>query len=298
MKISMALYKKAIEARDEMLDALKKGDRSWDRVTCINIVYEKGDNHLSAAQQCHAGLDNRRNGSFAVVNGLMRPNAASMLNEDEAFLFLDWLLNRSPYASTFITKDAMECIRTKTTISYSDVPANLMAAGQVASRRLWEYAYVARAFADLVKTGVNENLAFYLGHIFSGNFNRSGKCNWSASTAGHCSINPSAFDKKGLVNFLDGKPLNLTTNYSKNTDYGGYDDMFSRKFHSYGGVVDPINKWIHNNFPYVKGGKAEKVNPFPVAARGDDKGCSYEDLIKGMSDFQHKIFEHIGWENK
>jgi hypothetical protein len=294
--MDMTTYRKIDAAKTDMLKHLNEGMRQWKNTACIAIVFE-GNHHISPNQACHAGLHNNydgnhERGALAVVSGLMKPSEKEMLDEDEAILFLDWLLNRSPYSETFITKSPYEALLTKTIVSSAHHPSNLMAAGLVASRRLWEYVNVARVFCDLAKVGVNEDLAFYLGHIFSGTFNREGNVSYGACTAGHCSINPGVMGDEELKNFLEHKPVKLNKTYHEYFRYTGYDSM-------YGNSTNTVRKWIHDNFPY-KGPVAadKKVNPFGRDPGVGAASCTYDHLIKTTVEFQHLIFERIGFKQE
>lgn len=284
--MEMSVYRKIIAGRDKLLENLDSGKSKWDECACINIIYPDIDDHISTNQACHAGLNNYNPGSVAVVSALMKPKKDKILGEDEALLFLDWLLNRSPYSCTFITKSAHEALFYKATISSSDHPSNLMAAGMVASRRLWEYPEVARVFCDLVKAGVNEDLAFYLAHLYSGTFDRGGKVGYDGLYAGHCSIDPRVMGEKELLNWLMHRPVKLNEPYKNSTKYSGYDSMFGHNYQR-------LN--VHNNFPYNGEAKAGNANPFPKAGELVRKGCSYDNLIKATAEFQHVLFKQIGF---
>lgn len=281
--MDMTLYKRCLEARDQ----LTKDIKDWGVMTRIAIVREKNI-YLSTTTICHAGLrlggyGREEKGGLAVVSALMKPGGDE-LYEDEALLYLDWLLNRSPYSEVFITKSPHEALATKMIIADGSKPSNLMAAGLVASRRLWEYSYIARVFCDLAKAGVNEDLAYYLGHISSTSFDTKGNFNWGTYKSGHCSLNPGVFGPKELKNFIDHKPISLNKPYSESSDYDGYDGMYGTN------RGDHIGGWIHKNFPYGDNDK-KGVNPF--AAAGKVKTCSYEHAIKTMAEWQHVLFKHI-----
>lgn len=292
--MDMVLYRKIFAARDEMIAELNAGNRNWTDCACINIVFDT-HTHISPNQACHAGLantyeGNKPSGAQAVVSGLMKPSAKEMLDEDEALLFLDWLLNRSPYSETFITKSAHEALYYKAIISSAHHPSNLMAAGMVASRRLWEYVNIARVWCDLVKAGVHEDLAFYLGHIFSGKFDRTGNVSYGGLSSAHCSMNPNVMGIEEVKNFLNHKVVKPNKTYHESKQYHGYDNM-------YGMGNGSVRQWIHKNFPYKPAAKAEKVNPFAPDDDGLGK-CGYDHLIKTTVEFQHRIFEHLGYNQQ
>lgn len=292
--MDMSVYKKAYAAAEDMLNYLNKGDRKWTNMACVAIVFHK-KHTISTNQACHAGLQwsgwgGVGGGALAAVSALMKPRDEAILTEEEALMFLDWLLNRSPYSETFITKSAHEALRTKFIISDAFHPSNLMAAGQVASRRLWEYEDVVRVFCDLVNAGVNEDLAFYMGHCFQGNFNRTGKTSWGGMRAGHCSINTEYMGKKELLSFMKHELVTPNKTYNESCAYNHYDSMYGTKKRG----EKSIGSWVHDNITYIAG-KFEKVNPFPPDKAYDEGRCSYPDLIKCFAEFQPTLLKHIGW---
>lgn len=291
--MEMHLYRQIMAGREEMLAALNgtgKEKRSWSNTACINIIFD-GKTHLSTNQACHAGLsDIGKAGSEAVVSALMKPAAGKMLEEEEALYFLDWLLNESPYSSTFITKSAEEALFYKATISSSHHPANLMGAGMVATRSLWEFPEVARYFVDMGKAGVQKDLSFFLAYMLSCNFKREGKASWDQFDRGHCAMRPDIMNGKGLFNYLNHNVVNPKDHYHKTTSYYGYDGMYGD-----GGLK--VKDYLRNNFPY--NGKVEqKPGFFPADEGAAGKEGKYEDLIQGMVEFQHKLFKEIGYEEK
>lgn len=284
--MDMEQYKAIIAGRDHLIKALNEGERSWSYTAAVCAVYEGGKPDISTNQACHYGMKSFKTGSIAVVSGLMKPSELTTLDEDEALIFLDYLLNRSPYSEVFITKSAHEALLHKMIVGKPSSPSNLLAAGLVASRRLWEYVEVARVFVDLSKAGVDEDLAFYLAHIARASFDRSGDCDWNGSKNGHCSMDSNAFGQESMINWLSHKPAKLNRPYSESVNYDGYAAMY--------GIDRGLSTWINQNFPY-KGAKAKMAGPFQ---KDGDKaaGCGYEALISGMVEFQHDIFEHIGWK--
>lgn len=286
--MDMALYTRAVQARDELI---KREKGSYQRVASIAIVKEKGVEY-STNHACHAGLmfngwGESGKGGQAVASLLMKPRiAGEMLYEDEALLFLDWLLNRSPYAPTFITKSPHEAIHHKAIISTGYSPSNLMGAGLVASRRLWEYPVIARVFCDLAKAGVNEGLAYYLAHIASTSFKCDGNIDWSNGNRGHCSISTYAMGRKEVKNFIEHKPTSLKKNYVEDCNYQGYDGMFGDT------PGERLNIWIHANFPYSGEAKAGGANPFGKAVKGV-KQCKYADGIRIMAEWQPTLMKYI-----
>lgn len=286
--MEMHLYRQMMKGREEMIAALDSKQRSWTNTACVNIIYD-GKTHLSINQACHYGLNNDKIGSFAVVSGLMKPHDGKVLDEEEALYFLEWLLNESPYSSTFITKSPEEALYYKATISSSHHPSNLMAAGMVASRRLWEYPEIARFFVDMGKAGVKKDLAYFLAHMLECDFKRKGNASWDQYERGHCSLRADR-GARCLLNYLNHNVINPNKLYSERCKYNGYDDMYdSGSFN--------IANYLRGNFPY-QGEVKKAAGLFPADDKGKDKQCSYENIIQGMVEFQHTLLKEIGYEEK
>ena len=291
--MDMSTYKKAHAMAIELIDRLNSGRLGWDRVAAVAVLKKNGETFFSSNQACHAGLNvngwgENGPGGVAVASGLMQPKEKEALWEDEALKYLDWLLNRSPYACTFVSKTPEQALFDKFIISSGHHPSNLMAAGLVASRRLWEYPVIARVFCDLVDAGVKEDLAYYLAHIASCAFKQEGIIRWNGSNRGHCSFDTERFDWHVLHNWLNNKPTKLNQNYVDNSNYNGYDAMFGER------QSEAVGSWIHKNFPY-KGKSKGAANPFAKALVAD-RSCDYWDGIKIMAEFQHKIIEKMNEE--
>jgi hypothetical protein len=243
---------------------------------------------------CHNHMHN--DGFKFVINGLQIGTAYTCtmgrpLSKEVELWFVDYILNRSPYSETFVSKDAAECLQEQMTISSGDHPSNLLVAGLVALRRLWEYTTVVSVAYSLVQHGVNEDLAFVLGHLAQvvEDPKPTSILQWTACKAGHCSLNPAWMDFKVLKNFLEHSPKKLNPLWSAgHGDYHGYDEM-------YGKAVDHRNniyEYVKKNFPYdLYSGKPAvfNTNPFaaslPKANEGKGKGAQYDKAISVMAEW-------------
>jgi len=291
----------------EQIDAIKKAvmeDREFTaeyslRYTARFMVVGKKD-RTSFATVCHAALEREYEqhpeDRFAVVNGL-QTNYNGMngggkwtdTSVEDKILYLDWLFNRSPYASTFISKNAIRSLNYGFSVSDCATPSNLMAAGLVATRRMWEYPYILRVWVDLTKAGVNENLAYYLAHLSSCKVDGTGKLAWNNPVYGHCSIDSHRWGADSLKNFINNTPKKLNQLYTEDIHYSGYGGMFSNK----DDVRDPLYVWIDANFPYKDEQKGEDNNPFKAARVAQVNTISYKKGIERMATFATKIMEKV-----
>lgn len=291
----------------EQIEAIKKAvmEDKWFtaedslRYTARFMVVGK-KKRTSFATVCHAALERQYEqhpeDRFAVVNGFQTDyngmNGAGKWGdtslEDKA-LYLDWLFNRSPYASTFISKNAVRSLNYGFSVSDCATPSNLMAAGLVATRRMWEYPYILRVWVDLTKAGVNENLAYYLAHLASCKVEGTGKISWNNPVYGHCSIDSHVWGVDSVKNFINNAPKKLNPLYTEDIHYSGYGRMFTEK----GSERDPLYQWINANFLYKDEQKEEDKNPFKAARVVEVSTISYKKGIERMATFATKIMEKV-----
>ncbi|AUG88567.1 hypothetical protein [Pseudomonas phage TC6] len=269
----------------------------------VGAVYKnhayKDHLQVSTNQVCHFGLKSLPTNSIAVISGLQPKYIGNLLNTKEGEAYLDWLLNRSPYSKVFVTKSAKDAIKNSCIIADSSAPSNLLAAGLVASRRLWEANHILIVWHDLVHAGMNEDLAFWVAHKSQARANRAGNINFLTCHSGHCSMNPHFFDKEALCAWLDHKVTTPNEPYSECVQYNYYDRMYLHKNKQGNGwgMIEPRNnmgQWLDANFK-VKAEADKGVNPFQKAKPKEGGGSvSYWKGIEAMAAFEHEIMKEIG----
>lgn len=284
--MDLSLDARTEAAAKELIERLDGKRMHWSQNTAIVGVFEKDDHKhkFSGNQACHAGLSSLAF-SKRIVNALMTGKSYAtgrVLDKEIELWFVGYILNRSPYAETFITKDAEKALEQRYTVSSGDHPANLVAAGMVALRRLWEYTYVAAAAYSLAKAGVNEDLAFLLGHTVStSNAPHEGSAtSWTGLASGHCSINPAVMGWKEVQNFLNHKVTKPNPLLSAGANYEGYDAMYGED------RANSYYKFVQNEFPYAlcHGEVKVNLNPFTKAiAVKNDNQVPYAKAIEVMA---------------
>lgn len=280
-------------------EAMKKHalNAVWEDNASTTHLDENGvQGYARYSNVCHNHMNNH--GFKYVINGINHTgvgysgNNGRFLPAEVELWFVDYIINRSPYSETFLSKDAAKCLEDKVTLSSGDHPSNLMVAGLVALRRLWEYSMVARAAYDLAQDGVNEDLAFVLGHLVNVETQVSpdSQTGWTYCHSGHCSIDPSIMSLKVVKNFLDHKPQKLNSLWSEGKGrYDGYDAMYGEGFPA-------ITTYVRENFPYhlYKGAPPPVVastNPFlaakakPAAGKDKDEYAPYSKAIEVMAEW-------------
>lgn len=289
--MDLSLEGRTKEAADQLIEKLDGMRLKWSENSAIVGIHEEEGSKptFSGTQVCHAGLSSLGR-CKRVVSALMSGEGYAtgrVLDKEVEWWFVDYILNRSAYAESFVTKDATVALEQKYTVSTGDVPGNLMAAGMVALRRLWEYTYVAKAAYDLAKAGVNEDLAFLLGHLIStaDNPNDASATDWRACHAGHCSLRPSYMGWKEVQNFLAHKVTVPNALYSKGGAYRNYDGMYGMVYD------DTYYTFVHNSFPYDKCKEqvAVNLNPFQAACVGRANTVPYSAAIRVMAEWANTV---------
>lgn len=268
----MAYYGPFIDqARDELLACVRKRENS-----ACSFVGPKGGIDTVSGSVCHSFMHGHS--SKFVINSLQTgeaygENPGRILPKETELWFVEYILNRSPYADTFITKDPVRALERGFTISSGDHPGNLVGAGVVALRRLWEHVYVAQSAYDLHKAGVPEDLAFLIGHAIQveSKIKPDSVTSWSNNLNWHTSVDIGLMSFKFVKNFFEHKLVTPNDHYVNGGRYNGYSNMYG---YSYEGN---LSSYITGNFPYhlYKGDKAPVAvvgtNPFIAAKKALEK---------------------------
>lgn len=287
-----------------MYDEYKKGIDCWrerhaddtSAVATLAIVSDKMALPIGNTA-CHAGLNSTYAQGISgkrqyIVSGLQ----TTQLSEADRQLFVEWLIQRSPFASAFPIKDAAWLIEQRCLVGTADVPANVLGAGMIASRFQSERKNVkfVQLMMDMVKAGVDESLAFLVCHYI-----RVGdRVSFSNGDSCHSALAYN-ISKGDVLNYLKHNLVNPTKHtYSENTNYQGVFKLF-------GGETKPsFPDWLKKNFTVEKkkaAPKAQSKNPFlkaKVEKSVDHEGPSFdrEEFIKAMVAFQHVIFAEVGYD--
>lgn len=256
--------------------------------TAYYSYFHEGKLTISGNVSCHSSLYvSTAKKSLGVINCFVEnyrqshgPGKWSDTNDEEKIMFLDWLAKRSPYKGAFVNKSAKKMLKQGGALLTSEAPGNILGGACVSMRRLWEHSIVLQVWCDLVKAGVNENLAYVLGHCAAGS--RSKGLNWGNFAGWHVAINSSSWTTGQVKNFVEGRLIGVTKKYSESGDYNGYS---MNLFKAPGDVLN----FIHEEFPYKKAQASS--NPFHKAVSKGVVTMDYYDAINAMADFQQRIFD-------
>lgn len=182
--------------------------------------------HYCPNQACHAGLNNTSYDGFPIGQNTRVAVISTIQNHKHkrgnVSEFVDYLVNRSMYKDVFASKD-VDFIIDKGFICETEVPANLLAGGLIASRRISEYDYVLTGWKYMRDAGVNEDVAFALAHTVS--FSAKGVVKQTSS--GHCSIDGSNLSLDTVRNMKNHDLKKPLGNYITRTNYSGVHSMFN-----------------------------------------------------------------------
>lgn len=201
---------------------------------CYALVYDdKGSKFWFNTGVCHGGLRagnyNLPTGKLEYILSSVQPPGPPLVTTHtrESFKpFIHWLVNESPYADVFITKDPDDILKYGYVLR-TDKPYDLVACALIASRlptenynrdlsiryRLWE------KFREL---GFNGSESFVLSHVF--NTEKVGKnlfpIIYNPLYSGHASLQPDFAKVEGLKRFLLGQPMTSRKTFKENRGYG------------------------------------------------------------------------------
>lgn len=226
---------------------------------------------------CHSGLGNSANCPEVVINFLQTnyrqshgPGGWEATTHAEKVMFLDWLMNESPYKDAFYWKDAEQALTMGFCVMDGNCPGNVMGGGVVATRRLWEHTLVLSAWCSLVSGGMDKHIAYPIAHVMIGRTDKEGKFTWNGAGCGHVTIDAHVFGYEAMNKFRN-HDYNKTMQFKKSCNYRSYSDMFGtagRNEETIGG----LNKYM------PKGGVVN--NPFANGAV--QYSASYDKAIEDM----------------
>ena len=179
--------------------------------------------------------------------------------------YLDYLMNRSPYAAAFIDKDAAKCVADDAIAITGAVPSNQMAAACVATRSMWERrGLLCYLFCKLSDAGVNENLALLLANLatLGGEAEDIPTVRWNRVTEDHHPVCPLAMDWACVHNFLSGKMARPNRTWIEDYHYRGLNSLFL-SYKSEPKSSGQLHQFIMANYGKGPAAAAPYNNPFP-----------------------------------
>ena len=159
------------------------------------------------------------------------------VSTEDAKMFIEWLVQRSPWNEMFLTKDVDDILK-HGYVSRTDLPDNFIVGGYIASRLITESynEYVVDRFAvfkEMIKAGASETEAFMFAHMYaSENKKKTYPILLQPLNSGHATFSIGNRGKNYFKNFLTARPVNPGPNFNVNRGYN------SRIYDIWGSPVD------------------------------------------------------------
>lgn len=151
-----------------------------------------------------------------ILSGLQRNNNPDATKEDK-LMFADFFINKSPWKKVFVEQTPEDVVNDEMWIIDANNPANLIANACVATRIISEFPAKFKAWRRMVKTGIDETLAFFMCHYVAAR-DDDGEKLIITGDGGHVCFE-SSFDKHYFNNFLNGNYQNEEPHMSEGIGY-------------------------------------------------------------------------------
>ena len=254
------------------------------RVAKVGFIFTDDTYWESLNTACHAGLygikyniECPKKDIKGVWSVYKTPHKDLTKNDQERFV--DWMVNKSPYSSTFLLKD-VDTIINSCWISNPDVDGNLMVAGSIATRFLSEDYYKgnSKTWAELVNNGADPTYAYVLAQQFKASKNIYPIRKGSGDL--HTGVKFSNYSLSLSYNFIKNKIVKNSQSYQELKSYSGLTDIFKENgkedFESWTTKVRPIKNSMHMSYNIFSQNKKETN----VLADKEDLMSVYDQFVK------------------
>lgn len=243
-------------------------NETYDRNSCTGytVLLEDGSHSGYHSVACYGGIFSapvRKKTPVAVVNQLQTEYRQfhSALPKDAVRAYLDWVVNRSVFSTTFLEHDVDKIIQEGVWVTRCDIPGNVMVAAMTCLRALTENDRSCKSgevFFPLVKAGCTEDFAFVVGHFMHGDELKA-----SLYDSHHCIFDLSNLKIRTVINFLSKKFVNPRIScYSVDRNYTGVHSLF-------GDGGDLFTNWLVKAYKSIVDDvqelKKKDTNPFQTA---------------------------------
>lgn len=184
------------------------------------FVNKKDEYILVGKWVCHGWLGEGTVGSRGwgaggikyVLSAVMYPH----MDKDDVPVFIDWLVNRSPWAEVFVDKDVNSILKYGYLVN-ADFPTRFIASAMIASRFLSEsysgdtFESRCKVWRELLDMGCTENEAFMFAHMYDATSTKVlYPITASRLSSGHSTFLGFGYQEGYVRNFLNATPANLT----------------------------------------------------------------------------------------
>ena len=216
----------------------------------------------------------------AIASLTMTKAEQTSLSYTERERFMDWLINRSPYAKCIRTNSPKFAVENGIILD-THYPANLVVGAVIAQRLVWEFQSLLKGMLKFIDLGMNEDAAFVLTHQYGIMANLRV---YESYYAGHTAIHGGRVTKEYLKGFVQDKPYTEMKSYYEKNTYNniqklwGNDDLLKYDF----------LKEASRNVVKVKN---DVPNPFAKTLKLDEVGGNPEEIAKSFVKLVNDIVE-------
>lgn len=187
-------------------------ERKREGCSGLMNIFFLGDDHYtkSGSTGCTAGLRSTPGWSkylVSALNGLQDNDNNSSYPEQEMPIvreYIDWLVNESPYAPTYVSKDVDKILEDGVFVQDITMDNRLVTCGAIAQRFLYESSFtdLKHVWKGLVNEGVNKAFAFVVSYMFS---YKEGIVTVGKERWGHTEPSRGRLSKNSLKKFLTSR---------------------------------------------------------------------------------------------
>ena len=213
---------------DFMSDSYKAYTHS-SGVSKVGLIYEDDTIYESTNTACHAGLrylggtDDKKKKIKLIWSVYKTPHENFSVEGQEQFI--NWMVNKSPYADSFLLKDPKKIIN-GCWASDPEKPWDVVVAGSIATRFLSENYYLNHppVWKELVDAGADETYAYALAQVYVASSNLYPIVPGSGD--GHTSINFSGNGIGTTRNFIKNLRQTNHPSYQQHRSYSNLTGLF------------------------------------------------------------------------
>lgn len=256
------------------LDNCKNAIARWAYVLCTGGISP------TYTGVCHANVRHQQQAKgaepVAIINFIQR----NEFSEEELVRIVNWMINDSPYAFTFISKNAEESVKNGYVVTRTDLPYTHVLASLTLLRWIWEFKEEARLWLRLVEHGVPQDIAFLASSRMYGREDSF----LIRPTHSHHHVLPHILLEKHVSKFLkhnhnnERGPLYWKA-YGENAPSRVW-GMFGQ-----GATKDFMTDWLLEKTKEAHG----KMPLTPFGATSAAKSISFDAAVSALFDFQEKF---------
>lgn len=161
---------------------------------------------------CHASITRSSSSTEYILSTVQQwDTSKKTLKSGAGQMFINYLVNESPYKDIFLVKDVEDIIKNGYVLT-TKAPSNAISSALTATRHMWEYPIRVEAFR-LLSGKVSPNMAFFLCLGASGKLDYTKEepvvsLRFNSKSTEHTAFNWEYLSDDGVLHYLLGAPAN------------------------------------------------------------------------------------------